>query len=254
MRAWAPAPFPSGVTGGFGDVSPVSPSPKQAGRGRGESGFYQRSIEETEGGAFGRGGLREIHRSQSWDDRCVGGQGFGGRGADVVGPACLFPTLTPSFSHRGDRRFEKPIRREGGTCGAEDIPPSRRLQAPRPPSRPQRGGPAGAEGEAAVPAKQGGGWVDGRSLSQPGPRLRRGLPPPAKTLPARIATIGVHCARSTRRRKRAAAVAVWEPGREEAGGRAGGPGEKVSAGGRPAQVSCLWAWLQRERAGGGPSD
>lgn len=53
------------------------PSPKQAGRGRGESGFYQRSIEETDGGAFGRGGLREIHRSQSWDDRCVVG-GTGG--------------------------------------------------------------------------------------------------------------------------------------------------------------------------------
>uniref|UniRef100_A0A3P8ZAK4 GYF domain-containing protein n=1 Tax=Esox lucius TaxID=8010 RepID=A0A3P8ZAK4_ESOLU len=52
------------------------------GRGRGESGgFYQRSIEEGEVG-FGRG-AREIHRSQSWDDR-------------------------------GERRFEKPVRaREG---------------------------------------------------------------------------------------------------------------------------------------------
>lgn len=37
------------------------------GRGRGEGGFYQRSGEEVEGG-FGRG-VREIHRSQSWDDR-----------------------------------------------------------------------------------------------------------------------------------------------------------------------------------------
>lgn len=37
------------------------------GRGRGEGGFYQRSIEEAEGG-FGRS-VREIHRSQSWDDR-----------------------------------------------------------------------------------------------------------------------------------------------------------------------------------------
>ena len=38
-----------------------------SGRGRGEGGFYQRSIEEVEVG-FGRSG-REIHRSQSWDDR-----------------------------------------------------------------------------------------------------------------------------------------------------------------------------------------
>uniref|UniRef100_A0A8C6XP65 Uncharacterized protein n=1 Tax=Naja naja TaxID=35670 RepID=A0A8C6XP65_NAJNA len=39
----------------------------------------------------------------------------------------------------------------------------------------------------------------------------------------------------TRRRKRAAA-ATRGVGREEAGGRAGGPGERASAGGRPAQV------------------
>ncbi|XP_076021341.1 GRB10-interacting GYF protein 1 isoform X2 [Genypterus blacodes] len=51
------------------------------GRGRGEGGFYQRSIEEAEVG-FGRT-VREIHRSQSWDDR-------------------------------GERRFEKPLRREVG--------------------------------------------------------------------------------------------------------------------------------------------
>ncbi|KAM8881070.1 GRB10-interacting GYF protein 1 [Synchiropus picturatus] len=50
------------------------------GRGRGEGGFYQRSIEDAEVG-FGRN-VREIHRSQSWDDR-------------------------------GERRFEKPMRREG---------------------------------------------------------------------------------------------------------------------------------------------
>uniref|UniRef100_A0A8C6XP26 PERQ amino acid-rich with GYF domain-containing protein 1 n=1 Tax=Naja naja TaxID=35670 RepID=A0A8C6XP26_NAJNA len=64
-------------------VAPAGVSARGTGRGRGESGFYQRSIEEAEGSAFGRGGVREIHRSQSWDDR-------------------------------GDRRFEKPIRREGG--------------------------------------------------------------------------------------------------------------------------------------------
>lgn len=38
------------------------------GRGRGDSCFYQRSIEEGDG-AFGRN-PREIQRSQSWDDRC----------------------------------------------------------------------------------------------------------------------------------------------------------------------------------------
>lgn len=37
------------------------------GRGRGESGFYQRGADEEVG--FGRG--REMHRSQSWDDRWV---------------------------------------------------------------------------------------------------------------------------------------------------------------------------------------
>uniref|UniRef100_H3C3T2 GRB10 interacting GYF protein 1 n=1 Tax=Tetraodon nigroviridis TaxID=99883 RepID=H3C3T2_TETNG len=57
------------------------------GRGRGEGGFYQRSIEEAEGG-FGRS-VREIHRSQSWDDR-------------------------------GERRFEKPLRREAGRPGFEE--------------------------------------------------------------------------------------------------------------------------------------
>lgn len=58
------------------------------GRGRGEGGFYQRTIEEPEVG-FGRG-VREIHRSQSWDDR-------------------------------GERRFEKPVRREVGRPGFEEA-------------------------------------------------------------------------------------------------------------------------------------
>uniref|UniRef100_A0A673CKW6 GYF domain-containing protein n=1 Tax=Sphaeramia orbicularis TaxID=375764 RepID=A0A673CKW6_9TELE len=57
------------------------------GRGRGEGGFYQRSIEDAEVG-FGRS-VREIHRSQSWDDR-------------------------------GERRFEKPLRREVGRPGFEE--------------------------------------------------------------------------------------------------------------------------------------
>ncbi|KAM9500738.1 GRB10-interacting GYF protein 1 isoform 2-T3 [Clarias gariepinus] len=58
------------------------------GRGRGESGFYQRSTEEGEVG-FSRS-VREIHRSQSWDDR-------------------------------GERRFEKPLRREGLRVGFEEA-------------------------------------------------------------------------------------------------------------------------------------
>ncbi|XP_060951625.1 GRB10-interacting GYF protein 1 isoform X2 [Limanda limanda] len=58
------------------------------GRGRGEGAFYQRSIEEVEVG-FGHPG-REIHRSQSWDDR-------------------------------GERRFEKPLRREVGRPGFEEV-------------------------------------------------------------------------------------------------------------------------------------
>ncbi|XP_069069885.1 GRB10-interacting GYF protein 2 isoform X3 [Pleurodeles waltl] len=49
------------------------------GRGRGEGSFYQRSFDEVESG-FGRG-TREMHRSQSWEER-------------------------------GDRRFEKPSRKE----------------------------------------------------------------------------------------------------------------------------------------------
>ncbi|XP_069548072.1 GRB10-interacting GYF protein 2 isoform X3 [Brachyistius frenatus] len=54
------------------------------GRGRGDGGFYQRSFDDVEG--FGRGG-REMHRSQSWEER-------------------------------GDRRFEKPGRKDP----AEAVP------------------------------------------------------------------------------------------------------------------------------------
>uniref|UniRef100_UPI00358F27AD GRB10-interacting GYF protein 2-like n=1 Tax=Myxine glutinosa TaxID=7769 RepID=UPI00358F27AD len=53
-----------------------------SGRGRGESTFYQRSFDEVEVG-FGRG-AREINRSQSWEERA------------------------------GERRYEKPGRREVG--------------------------------------------------------------------------------------------------------------------------------------------
>ncbi|XP_077205401.1 GRB10-interacting GYF protein 2 isoform X2 [Paroedura picta] len=55
-------------------------SSRGRGRGRGEGGFYQRSFDEVES-SFGRGGGREMHRSQSWEER-------------------------------GDRRFEKPGRKE----------------------------------------------------------------------------------------------------------------------------------------------
>ncbi|XP_061776340.1 GRB10-interacting GYF protein 2 isoform X3 [Nerophis ophidion] len=48
------------------------------GRGRGDGGFYQRSFDDVEG--FGRGG-KEMHRSQSWEER-------------------------------GDKRFEKPGRKD----------------------------------------------------------------------------------------------------------------------------------------------
>ncbi|XP_062284647.1 GRB10-interacting GYF protein 2 [Scomber scombrus] len=53
------------------------------GRGRGDGGFYQRSFDDVEG--FGRG-VREMHRSQSWEER-------------------------------GDRRFEKPGRKDPGLDG-----------------------------------------------------------------------------------------------------------------------------------------
>ncbi|XP_072514382.1 GRB10-interacting GYF protein 1 isoform X6 [Salminus brasiliensis] len=70
---------PAGVSRGRGSTR------GGRGRGRGEGGFYQRAGDEELG--FGRS--REVHRSQSWDDR-------------------------------GERRFEKPIRREAGRGGFED--------------------------------------------------------------------------------------------------------------------------------------
>ncbi|XP_041926933.1 GRB10-interacting GYF protein 1 isoform X3 [Alosa sapidissima] len=75
--------IPAGVARGRGSTR------GGRGRGRGDSGFYQRSIEDGEVG-FGRCG-REIHRSQSWDDR-------------------------------GERRFEKPLRRDGVRVCYEEAP------------------------------------------------------------------------------------------------------------------------------------
>ncbi|XP_078391893.1 GRB10-interacting GYF protein 2-like isoform X7 [Cetorhinus maximus] len=70
-------------------------SARGRGRGRGESGYYQRSFEDGEGG-FGRG-AREMLRSQSWEER-------------------------------GDRRFEKPGRRDGVRVGFEEVAPTSRKQ------------------------------------------------------------------------------------------------------------------------------
>ncbi|XP_068919355.1 GRB10-interacting GYF protein 1 isoform X1 [Petaurus breviceps papuanus] len=78
-------PPPGGISRGRGSTR--SRDPLLTGRGRGDSGFYQRSIEEGDG-AFGRS-PREIQRSQSWDDR-------------------------------GERRFEKSARRDGVRSGFEE--------------------------------------------------------------------------------------------------------------------------------------
>ncbi|XP_063806514.1 GRB10-interacting GYF protein 1 isoform X2 [Pseudophryne corroboree] len=105
MGKGATAPPPGGVARGRGtargrvteDISEQTTDRHchpPAGRGRGDAAVYQRPLDEAEPG-FGRGG-REIHRSQSWDDR-------------------------------GERRFEKPIRREAVRVGFEEaVGPSRK--------------------------------------------------------------------------------------------------------------------------------
>ncbi|XP_022356259.1 GRB10-interacting GYF protein 1 isoform X2 [Enhydra lutris kenyoni] len=72
----------------LGGTSRGRGSTRSRGRGRGDSCFYQRSIEEGDG-AFGRN-PREIQRSQSWDDR-------------------------------GERRFEKSARRDGGMESGDGL-------------------------------------------------------------------------------------------------------------------------------------
>ncbi|XP_045080767.1 GRB10-interacting GYF protein 2 isoform X1 [Coregonus clupeaformis] len=78
---------------GGGPVGPGVPRGRSTsrgrGRGRGDGGFYQRSFDDVEGG-FGRGG-REMHRSQSWEES---------HAESIFSPS------------RGDRRFEKPSRKE----------------------------------------------------------------------------------------------------------------------------------------------
>ncbi|KAM9428655.1 GRB10-interacting GYF protein 2-like isoform 27-T27 [Salvelinus alpinus] len=78
---------------GGGPVGPGAPRGRSTsrgrGRGRGDGGFYQRSFDDVEGG-FGRGG-REMHRSQSWEES---------HAESIFSPS------------RGDRRFEKPGRKE----------------------------------------------------------------------------------------------------------------------------------------------
>ncbi|XP_077117638.1 GRB10-interacting GYF protein 1 isoform X1 [Ranitomeya variabilis] len=81
------AAAPAGVSRGRGTT-------RGRGRGRGDPAVYQRALDDGDSG-FGRG-AREIHRSQSWDDR-------------------------------GERRFEKPIRREAVRVGFEEnAVPSRK--------------------------------------------------------------------------------------------------------------------------------
>ncbi|XP_036841690.1 GRB10-interacting GYF protein 2 isoform X6 [Oncorhynchus mykiss] len=84
---------------GGGPVGPGAPRGRSTsrgrGRGRGDGGFYQRSFDDVEGG-FGRGG-REMHRSQSWEES---------HAESIFSPS------------RGDRRFEKPGRKESEVAPA----------------------------------------------------------------------------------------------------------------------------------------
>ncbi|XP_035391746.1 GRB10-interacting GYF protein 1 isoform X1 [Electrophorus electricus] len=91
--------IPAGVSRGRGSTR------GGRGRGRGEGGFYQRGGDEDVG--FGRS--RETHRSQSWDDSRFRDLLYG-----VFDVEWLFALS------RGERRFEKPLRREGGRGGFED--------------------------------------------------------------------------------------------------------------------------------------
>ncbi|XP_060111533.1 GRB10-interacting GYF protein 1 [Heteronotia binoei] len=131
---------PAGVSRGRG-------SARSRGRGRGESSFYQRSVEEAEG-AFGRGGSREIHRSQSWDDR-------------------------------GERRFEKPIRREGARAPFEEGAPPGRKDFARSDSdnwRTLREEHEGEEESAVAATTAGGSWRQSGGVRRESERWRSASP------------------------------------------------------------------------------
>ncbi|XP_051755364.1 GRB10-interacting GYF protein 1 isoform X1 [Ctenopharyngodon idella] len=121
---------PAGVNRGRGSVR------GGRGRGRGEGGFYQRSSEEGEGG-FGRS-VREIHRSQSWDDR-------------------------------SERRFEKPLRRDGVRLGFEEGCPGGRKEFMRSDSDNWR--TLREEQEEEEAGETGGSWrITGSRREDGGPR------------------------------------------------------------------------------------
>ncbi|XP_028811511.1 GRB10-interacting GYF protein 1 isoform X2 [Denticeps clupeoides] len=122
--------IPAGVARGRGSTR------GGRGRGRGDSGFYQRSIEDGEVG-FGRSG-REIHRSQSWDDR-------------------------------GERRFEKPLRRDVVRVGFEEAGGGPRKEYTRSDSENWR--TLREEHEEEDRTEPGGGWrLAGSRRDDGGPR------------------------------------------------------------------------------------
>lgn len=196
---------------GQGSASPSKHLPCP-GRGRGDSCFYQRSIEEGEG-AFGRN-PREIQRSQSWDDRC--GQGHRRSRSPYLNPP--WPTMPQIFVQactegRALMCHFLPAEARGGLrnqCGGKEV------KEP-------------GKGLCRVWFVQG--WGVGESCymspSQHAPALRRAGLAHGRSTRAQTARIGVLCVRS----RRAAMRAV--------GGWGLPPGAMLTAGARPALVSHL---------------
>ncbi|XP_040202965.1 GRB10-interacting GYF protein 1 isoform X2 [Rana temporaria] len=103
------------------------------GRGRGDAAVFPRPADEAEPG-FGRG--REIHRSQSWDDRIppaahpdqrcgiMSESGPAVRYSEPGGTCGIKSEAAPAI--RGDRRFEKPVRREAVRVGFEEAAAARK--------------------------------------------------------------------------------------------------------------------------------